>query len=274
MAGIVGLPRSWGRTKPPPGTPIDWGNPLTRGLIHAYLLNEGGGVNALDACGRKDMGQVGTLTRGFGSRGPAVTVPSASNYLTQPAWNSGLTLVGATWVVFCRLPALVAEGGFFFSRGSSPCFGMMTATDGLHLGFNWRDDYFASWIWTGGPAIPTNKDCFLAVSVGPNSALAVADDAQAIQSAGHPAQPYNGAHSIGCDTYNVPVRTIPGRYDLALFWGRTLSAGELTQVRLDPYALWSPPTARRPYSAPAAAAAAPMPPRVVANQAVKRAAFY
>lgn len=36
---------SWGTTKPPPGVPLDWGHPLTNGLVIAAPLNEGSGLN-------------------------------------------------------------------------------------------------------------------------------------------------------------------------------------------------------------------------------------
>src|SRR4051812_48283850 len=32
------------RTKTQPGTPVNWQHPLTRGLVGAWLLNEGGGT--------------------------------------------------------------------------------------------------------------------------------------------------------------------------------------------------------------------------------------
>lgn len=35
-------------TKPPLGTPIDWSNPLTQGLVGAWAFNEGGGAKVLN----------------------------------------------------------------------------------------------------------------------------------------------------------------------------------------------------------------------------------
>lgn len=65
------LNRSWGLTKPPPGTQVNRGHPLAHGLISAVPLNEGAGKPT-------DVAQ--NLTLGIGS------------FTTMPAW--GMTQMG------------------------------------------------------------------------------------------------------------------------------------------------------------------------------------
>lgn len=36
--------KPWGRTEPPPGSQVDWGDPISKGLIGCWLCNEGAGA--------------------------------------------------------------------------------------------------------------------------------------------------------------------------------------------------------------------------------------
>lgn len=54
-------PKPWGRTKPPVGFVLDYGNPISQGVVLRLLMNEGGGTRLNDASGRNHTAvQTGT----------------------------------------------------------------------------------------------------------------------------------------------------------------------------------------------------------------------
>ena len=76
----AGKNRNWGSIKPPPGTLIDWGHPLSYGLIGCWLLNEVGSGRIIDSTGRHPPGSlVNAPTWDRGMFGPAMQFSNASN---------------------------------------------------------------------------------------------------------------------------------------------------------------------------------------------------
>lgn len=88
------LGRGWGRTKPPPGLPVDWGHPLADRLGALWLCNEGAGGRLDDAARgptastqllgptvRWEAGPTGAVVRFDGTSGqaPAFTGPDIAS---------------------------------------------------------------------------------------------------------------------------------------------------------------------------------------------------
>lgn len=53
--------KNWGIIKPPPGAVLDWGDPINKGLVGCWLMNEGAGTKVFDISGKNNHG---TLTNG------------------------------------------------------------------------------------------------------------------------------------------------------------------------------------------------------------------
>lgn len=59
----------WGQNKPPLGTPLDWGHPLTNGLYACWTLNEGGGPTAYDQGASRSNGTIQSTNAAFDAYG-------------------------------------------------------------------------------------------------------------------------------------------------------------------------------------------------------------
>lgn len=94
-------------SKPPVGTPIDWGNPLTQGLVGAWAFNEGGGRSAFNAVN----GLVGTLgtTEQLTNRGLTndATVNTGGAFSPSPSW-----MVNNCPYSFITEVSMIATGSF------------------------------------------------------------------------------------------------------------------------------------------------------------------
>ena len=55
-------PTSWGSVKPPAGSQVDWGHPISRSLIGCWLFNECGGLRVKDISGNKADGTLTSFT--------------------------------------------------------------------------------------------------------------------------------------------------------------------------------------------------------------------
>jgi hypothetical protein len=65
---IPRVPTGWGQTKPPDGVPVDWGHPLSRGLVACWLFNQGAGRLAPNLAGGR--GNTDGFFTTFGADGP------------------------------------------------------------------------------------------------------------------------------------------------------------------------------------------------------------
>ena len=75
----------FGQIKPNLGIPINWGNPLAKGLVAYWLMNEGTGNTVQDLSGNGNIGTCGAaVTWAAGISGPSLYFPSQVN-VTLPA---------------------------------------------------------------------------------------------------------------------------------------------------------------------------------------------
>ena len=102
MNGVcpIGPMKGWGLQKPPLGVSIDRGHPLARGLVCCLPLNEGAGLKATDAAGKREFDAIYThlwTPTPYGMAFQGDTGSLVSNW-KPPAYPNGLT-VSLLW---CR----------------------------------------------------------------------------------------------------------------------------------------------------------------------------
>src|SRR5690242_1800589 len=87
---IVATRRSWGRRKPPVGTPLARAHPLARGLVGCWPLNEGTGTLARDAAGGNHLTlTAASLWSASPALGPALAADSTNYAVTNAARGVG-----------------------------------------------------------------------------------------------------------------------------------------------------------------------------------------
>lgn len=73
--------RPWGNVKPPAGSTVNWGDPISRGLVGCWLFNEVGGNIAVDIAKSKSSSLVGGITRTTGKFGNALRFDGVDDYV-------------------------------------------------------------------------------------------------------------------------------------------------------------------------------------------------
>lgn len=86
----------WGSTKPPVGSVVDWGDPISSGLVGCWLFNEPGGNLVYDIA-RTNTGVMTNVVRKAGKYGQCLKF-TGSEYITIPDHNS-LDLVDLITIV-------------------------------------------------------------------------------------------------------------------------------------------------------------------------------
>lgn len=252
MAGIVTLRRSWGRQKPPLGTPLSPRHPLAAGLVACWPVAEPAPPReALSGSVMSLLGSAPTRTAVPGW-GPGLNFPATSGYgMSQslPRWDAATRVtiaavvrpaltsrgdIAGTWTSGVTQKALLTSGitasrFAFYCAFSSAAVGVTSTVD-----YVVGRAYFIVATYDGTIS-RLYIDGFLDNTATPNLSLrSAAGDSFYVTS------------SDGSATFQG---------DLAYLacWDRDLSGGEVLALHLDPYAIFAPPAPRR-VSAPAPAA--------------------
>jgi hypothetical protein len=70
---------AWSRIKPPVGAQVDWGDPISRGLVSRWLFNERAGVRLIDIAGIAPGAAGNAPAWSVGRTGPALQFTTASS---------------------------------------------------------------------------------------------------------------------------------------------------------------------------------------------------
>lgn len=73
--------KPWGFVKPPAGSQINWGDPISRGLATLFLFNEGGGNIAVDVAKNNNGTLTGGVLRTVGKHGKSVLYDGVDDYV-------------------------------------------------------------------------------------------------------------------------------------------------------------------------------------------------
>lgn len=210
------------RTKPPKGSLLQRSHPLARGLVGAWLFNEGSGLTAYDSAGRNN----GTLTNG-------------------PTWGAGvfgkcLMFDGSNdWINTDLIPPTTGTYSFWFnSRSFAASLIPISSITWAHRGVVLSS--------VAVDVIATNQTDFtwvfatgwhhLTMTFTPSACQAYVNGVALapVVSAASP-NATNTNVNIGCrnNSGNVPFN---GQIDAVCIWNRILSDREIRTNYLDPFA--------------------------------------
>jgi hypothetical protein len=83
LSPVSSFADTWGQTKPPLGSQIDWAHPLSRGLVGAWLMNEGGGKIVKNMCNNTTGTIYGSMIWSKGKKGNTllITTTTGKSYI-------------------------------------------------------------------------------------------------------------------------------------------------------------------------------------------------
>lgn len=95
---LIWTPSGYSKMKPPLGTPLNPYDPLSRGLIGCWLLNEGAGTVVRDASGNGFHGTNSAATWTSGAFGPCMAFNGTDAFVDIPGKNMLYPLTMCCWV--------------------------------------------------------------------------------------------------------------------------------------------------------------------------------
>lgn len=218
----------WTR-QPPTGTPIDWGNPLTRGIANAWSLGYDAAASQID-----NQAPIVTTPYGLGADLSGSAVVSLGSALGA---GSAVTL------------AVLA-----YNISGTPASVFTTANVGIYYGAGgsswWLSANGSTLVAVNSIASPTSAAAIFsmdAVSGAATGLLAPLVNNSPIPGVASGATPT--AYASSPLTLNSGGSGINGAVAQAIAWRRSLSATEQSSWIRNPWQLWLPPR-RRVYSLP------------------------
>ena len=231
--------------KPLLGTQIDWSNPLAKGLVGLWLMNEGTGNIVQDLSGNGNTGTfVGTLDWVPGKLGPALSWNAADEYIDFPTITSipgEVTLIAWVWIPSSPWQM---QPLFSFSKDAGTYILLYNNTDAtgpLKHWFSTRVEYAAKVTVESDTNVVTNK--WIQVAMTRNSAglwKMFLDGVQQVNT-----QTMAGAltglvtHKFGDDAI-VGNITFTGKADNLSIYNRALTAGEIADLYTNPFGIIQP----------------------------------
>lgn len=243
------ITRKWGNQKPSSGSQINWGHPLSQGLVGAWLMNEGRGKKYINLVNSKPATILGTVGWGIRTKGYVFThantvnnglkfeyIPNGnttifaiarrtSDTLTAPA---EINVLSATKEGGSRPGILLGMSNTWAAAGSkykisAECQSTAPANTGLNLYVDGKQQ--VSW---------SSSDNQLTVNVFYSIAFT-----------GVPGVNQYNLHQLGCSHYDT-FNTFAGYVEVAVYytWNRVLSPSEIQQLYVSPYQFIRPITRR------------------------------
>ena len=253
------------RVKPPFGSvELDRGHPLARGLVGYWLFNEGGGPLALDLAGAN----IGTLTNGptwvSGRAGPALNFDGVNDYVDAGAaanfTSEGFTL--ALWINFDTLDGTGEDGNpVLFNKGQFE-------VDGYYLQSQDAVNRNLVLVTNQSAANQQTKSSNNTLSLGDWQHLVATRSGATVKLYRNGVEVSYASTGTHIDPASTTSNSVIGRYlpsaanfhvngliDDVRVYNRALSAVEVLQFFLEPYAMLRPIVRRRYFVAPVAAGA-------------------
>lgn len=224
-------------TKPPPGTQINWGHPLSRGLVGAWFFNEGAGSQVWDYSGNGNHGEKNGATWGGGAMNFDTT-----GYVKAPDVNDLLITNHFTWIVCFKqsgsqdafaVPMFKSgaggvptqDGGFFFNN---------SITD-LNARLRFVSSGLVDLSVTGLTAGQKHQ---LAMTYNKNEFILSADGLQADSlSISEDVVANSGRKLEFGDISNPFENSFSGQILYALIYNRALSEDEVMAIYINPYSI-------------------------------------
>ena len=232
------ITKRWRDRKPPLGSQINWGHPLSKGLVGCWLMNEGGG-NVVSDIARKNNGTLPSsgITWGYKKSGIVLNFTATNNInLGTPTILAPTTPFSVTaWV--SRSGNIVGNDGIISSKTDTSgnlgwlLYANSTANKARFLA--------AGVVAESNSAIPLNTLTHLVgVWNGTKVLLYVNGVLQTTQGSGT-SQPYYSGVSARIGQYSV-FEKWAGYISSISFYNRALSPSEIQSLYVEPYQMIQP----------------------------------
>lgn len=223
--------------KPPLGVPVNWGDPLARGLVGCWLMNEGGGNIVNDLSGNRIRGTIVNAIWSKGQFGPALSFDGTGDNIATTIISQTDSLAAMTVGVWCY-PLSTTNYRFAISKDTA--FG---------IGVRDYDGYRWSLISTGGSTGTAGKSVgtveyntwqFLCVRFN-GSVAELIKNGVILDSV-----PATGTTKIETDYMGIGVfrqantdyYNWNGLISHVQLWNRALSASEVQQLYMTPFRMF------------------------------------
>lgn len=239
------LPRRAGNYKPAPGAMVNWNDPLTQGLVGAWLFNEGSGNSVRDHVdqGASIIDYRGLTTQptwAAGDTGPQLVNPNSGTQFGTIAYNSRYNCAKYGLSIVCRLRLLnVALSQFLVCKPND------TTTNGdvdwgLQLFTNTFRMFVSNTVAVSGVVTQSaNTTVSVAATIDTTGTARIyVNGALDTASASGNALPTNGALPMRVGSSNSSIQPYNGRYDHIYLYERALTLQEIEQTYRRPYQIF------------------------------------
>lgn len=113
MANII-IPTYYKDTKPPLGSQINWGHPLSQGLVGCWIMNEGGGLKTINLCDN----DCGILISGAFFKNKVISFDGTNDYAALPKKNN-ISFNNVPFSGLFKARLISGTNNIFVSRGGS-----------------------------------------------------------------------------------------------------------------------------------------------------------
>lgn len=225
----------WGNTKPPVGTELDYGDPLTEGLLGALPFNEGAGARAKNSVTHRFDALLPNQTSFTWGQAP----PGGRSLRSQPAGTDKVTLREA----FTSTITFSIAGRFFLrSIGAGAYAALFTnsaGTEGLYFTQNLGFNLFFSFDHVFAVPTPINTSYTFLLSVNAGTAnLYTSGKLHETTLLSIPSMQLEVLCNEAFSSF------FDGDYDYLYWWNRALTEMEAERLLHEPYGFYLAPTRR------------------------------
>lgn len=230
------------RYKPPAGSRFDYRDPMSRGLLRSWVLNERSGLQTQDMV----TGRIGTFPSGvtLNENGATVASHSSTNCIileygaivgALPCWTIALKMnstdgSGNGIALYCERDAPTGNGicKVDFNRSSA------------HVAeITYRDSTGAGLLQLGGTtSVDDGTDHYIVATRSGTTFTLYVDFAQEAQNTGATSSTTFSASSIEARLFgdaNDSAAAMQGSIYWCHLWNRAISVGEMRRLKQDPY---------------------------------------
>ena len=233
--------------KPPPGTQINWGHPLARGLVGCWLFNENGGLRAIDLAGNNH----GILTNGPlwvpGRNGIALSFDGVDDEVTFPSVPTS-AISNVTVSMWVNLASVSLKGAFIKigypgtgSNGNGYAVGVGNSdfdTTGNNLIGLFENE---RWINTGAPIGTGWRHITMVIDDFGTPSFYIGAVSKGTFSGGDARAPSSNTYIGGYTSGTPDNRHFNGLIGEGWIWNRFLRPEEIQWLYTDPYAMFEQP---------------------------------
>ncbi len=216
--------------KPFRGARINRTHPLARGLVAAYLMNEGGGNQIFDIANNNTGTFVNNTSWDVGPNDKIIDLPGVDDYVNIPSALANLSGSIATFICRVRVDAYDSNGVVLFGTntgtstwfqiiGDGSCVVMANTVAVVNTDFDNGEFRTLAFVSDG-----TNSTVY-------NNGVNIGTDADAVTAFAAGAKNFHLGNWIAGATFDLN-----GALEWAYVFNQALSAPEIVQVHREPYA--------------------------------------